>query len=95
MTALHHLAYATVALCACGGAKPTAAPGDTAPGGPPITTLATAQGYPINIRGDAGGLFWTNHLGGQIVALAAGGAPRVLADHQDYPLAIAIDQTDV
>src|SRR4051794_11839368 len=95
MTALHCLASATVALCACGGAPPAAAPGEGAQGGPPITTLATSQGYPINIRGGAGGLFWTNHLGGQVVALAASGAPRVIADHQDYPLGIAVDQTDV
>ena len=95
MTALHCLASATIALCACGGAQPAAAPVDTAPGGKPITTLATQQGYPIHSGGDGSGLFWTNHLGGQVVALATGGAPKVLADHQDYPLGIAIDQTDV
>src|SRR3569833_1288964 len=95
MTALHRLASATVALCACGGAQPATGPVDSAPGGSPITTLATALGYPINIRGGAGGLFWTNLLGGQVVALAAGGAPKVIADHQDYPLGIAVDQTAV
>ena len=67
MTALHRLALSTVALCACGGAKPAGDPGESASGGPSITTLATQQGYPIHIGGDAGGLFWTNHLGGQVV----------------------------
>ena len=95
MSALHRLACVAVALCACGGTQPAAAPGNTAPDGKPITTLATAQGYPINIRGDGAGVFWTNHLGGQIMALAAGGAPKILADHQDYPLGIAVDKTDV
>src|SRR5215470_11861470 len=96
MTALHRLACLAAALCACGGARPAGpAAADAAPDGKPITTLATAQGYPINIRGDGAGVFWTNHLGGQVMALAAGGAPKVLADHQDYPLAIAVDQSDV
>src|ERR1044071_8178374 len=98
MIAFHRLAYAAVALCACGGAQPagtTAAADTTTVDAKPITTLATAQGYPINIRGDGNGVFWTNHLGGQVVALAASGAPKVLADHQDYPLGIAVDQTDV
>src|SRR5262245_64271807 len=103
MIALHRLAYAAVALCACGGAQPAGSAGgaggaaadSTTIDGKPITTLATAQGYPINIRGDGNGVFWTNHLGGQVVGLTAGGAPKVIADHQDYPLGIAIDQTDV
>src|SRR5215475_14204862 len=95
MTTLARLVYVAVALCACGGARAAGSAGDTAPDGKPITTLATAQGYPIDICGDGAGVFWTNHLGGQVMALAAGGAPKILADHQDYPLGIAVDQTDV
>src|SRR5215471_13603530 len=104
MIAFPRLACAAVALCGCGGAQPAGGGGGgaaliaadtTTVDGKPITTLATAQGYPINLRGDGHGLFWTNHLGGQVVALTANGAPKVLADHQDYPLGIAVDQTDV
>jgi sugar lactone lactonase YvrE len=94
--AFHRVACLAVALCACGGARPATGPaGETASDSASTTTLATKQDYPINIAGDAAGVFWTNHLGGQIVALASGGAPKVLADHQDYPLGIAVDKTDV
>src|SRR6185503_12362259 len=86
MTLAAHQLLSLAALAACGGAQPAAVASETTLDGKPITTLATAQGYPINIAGDGSGVFWTNHLGGQVVALAGSGAPRVVAEQQDYPL---------
>ena len=92
--AAHHL-LGMAALAACGGAQSAAATSESTLDGKPIATVATAQGYPINIAGDGSSVFWTNHLGGQVMALAGGGPPKIVADQQDYPLGIAVDQTDV
>src|SRR5690349_227453 len=94
MSALDRLMCVAIALCACGGARPAEGGGNSAADDKTIITVAQGQGYPIHIGGDGNAVFWTNHLGGQVMGYA-GGVPKVLADHQDYPLGIAVDQTDV
>src|SRR5438876_5346764 len=83
-----------VLLVACGGQK-AASPGTPKLGSDDVVSVVSKQEYPINIASDGATIFWTNHLGGQIVAMSNGSSPKVLAEHQDYPLGIAVDEDHV
>lgn len=88
-TFLFGMALAALGIAGC---SPTAIDERAPCGTGSMTTLVANQSFPRYLALSGGDLYWTNYVGGELMAVPkAGGKPRVVASGLQHPEELAVD----